>query len=316
LPTFSIVVLTEDRLEDRIFSIQWNELKPFAVKEVYILPKIKREKKVILGEVSKENNLIVFAKKEEGKKESFYMQEFRLVDSYESEKRVAFMKLKTFIPYAQGRLTASYSSYSTLTFSVNIFFQSVGSWDLGGTFGLSSSDSGSTTVGIYGSSVGYISMVIRERFEKWNIYYPYYPNVVDTEYKVYTIRFYPRTMSGDPGEEASVSYTCVKENVPGQGTQGADPPIYYELSSQFSSYHTPASLMWFVSALVALKKIDSPAALLTLAGDISVGPESRTTIVWNTLIWGEKGHKFDVYKASTQWKGLPTAYFYVVEVYT
>jgi len=72
LPTFSIVVLTEDRLEDRIFSIQWNELKPFTVKEVYILPKIKREKKVSLGEVSS-SSVNVRAKKEEGKKESFYM---------------------------------------------------------------------------------------------------------------------------------------------------------------------------------------------------------------------------------------------------
>ncbi|MGB9806731.1 MAG: hypothetical protein ACPLRT_08255, partial [Thermoproteota archaeon] len=265
------------------------------------------------GEVSKENNL-VFAKKEESKKESFYMQEFRLEDSYESEKRVVFMKLQTFTPHSQGRLAAGYSSYSTLTVSVNVFFQSVGSWDFGGTFGLSSSDSGTASVGIYGSSVGYVSMVIRERFEKWNIYYPYYPNLVDTEYKIYTIRFYPKTMSGDPGEEASVSYSLIKES-PGYGTQAADPPVYEELSSQFSSYHTPVSLMWFIGALITLKKVGGPAALLTLVGDLSVGPESRTTIIWHTLIWGEKGYNFGVYKASSQWKGLPTVYFYVTEVY-
>ena len=48
LSTFSIVVLTEDRLEDRVFSVQWKEFKPLINKELYVIPKIKRAKKINL----------------------------------------------------------------------------------------------------------------------------------------------------------------------------------------------------------------------------------------------------------------------------
>ncbi|MGC9202340.1 MAG: hypothetical protein ACP5HX_06695, partial [Thermoproteota archaeon] len=286
----------------------WNELKPFVVKELYILPKIKREKKISLGEVGKENNL-VFAKKEESKDvKNYYLSgtpEYPL-DWYESEKRVVFMKLQT-NAHSVGRLTAGYSSYSTLTFSVSVLFESVGSWDVGGSLGLSSSDSYSYSTSISYSSTGYVSMVIRERYEKW------LTTTDDIEYMVYPIAFYPRTMSGDPGEEAKVGYSIVRCNVPGGGTQAIDPLIYDEISSQYSSYSTSTDLGWFLSLLVSIGKLNPLYDLITLVGDMSIGSESSTTIVWHTQIWGDKGYYFNIYKASSQWKGFPTVYFYVTQ---
>jgi hypothetical protein len=309
LPTFSIVVLTEDRLEDRIFSIQWNELKPFAVKEVYILPKIKREKKVILGEVSKENNLIVLAKKEESKDiKNRYLNgipEYPL-DWYESEKRVVFMKLQT-NAHSVGRLDAGYSSYSTLTFSVTVLFESVGSWDVGGWLGLSSSDSYSYGTSVGYSSTGCISMVVREKYEKW------LTTTDDIEYIVYPIAFYPKTMSADSGEEAKVNYNIIGCNVPGGGTQAIDPRIYNELSSQYSSYSTSTDLGWFLSLLASIGKLKPLYGLITLVGSAQIGSESSTTIVWHTQVWGDKGYYFSIYKASSQWKGFPTVYFCITQ---
>jgi len=95
LPTFSIVVLTEERVEDRIFSIQWKELKPLTVKEFYILPKIKREKKINLGEANSKSSVFVVASKEESKKESYYAQYSYVDGVYEENIRVGTGSIAT-----------------------------------------------------------------------------------------------------------------------------------------------------------------------------------------------------------------------------
>ena len=308
LPTFSIVVLTEDRLEDRIFSIQWNELKPFIVKEVYILPKIKREKKVILGEVSS-SSVNVLAKKEEGKKETFYMLYSYYDKVYEENIRVNIMKGET-DSSSRIHLHAHYKSESALYITASVFWISLGKWDLGGKIGLSSTeDSGWVTSWVGSSSVGYISMVATYRVEHW-VYQEPDGTIEDEEYIAYWARFYPSTMSSDKGEdEADVDYKSIA-TVQGKGIDA--PPMYTDGTSSIDSF-TTVSIPAFKFLVDAFTKVlkDPRVQLIKLVFSGDVKYSGYTAMDMVTDFWGVNGHDYYIYRGKSKWGGIDAVYYKV-----
>jgi 3-phenylpropionate/cinnamic acid dioxygenase small subunit len=308
LPTFSIVVLTEDRLEDRIFSIQWNELKPFAVKEVYILPKIKREKKVSLGEVSKENNLIVLAKKEEGKKESYYMQYSYLDKVYEENIRVNIMKGTT-DSSSQIVLLAHYKSGALLTLSIDTYWTSIGSWNIGGYFGKSSNkDSGWITSGIGYSSTGYISMVATHRIEHW-VYLNPDGTKHDEEYKAYWASFDPSTMNNSKGEDSvSVNYNLITTAL-GKGVEASN-IMYTDGTSSRSSFTVSVPVGKFIQDAATVFQFP-PLVLVTLIFSVDVKYSDTTAMDLVAEFWGANGYYYDIFRGTSKWGSIPAAYYQV-----
>ncbi|MGB9896026.1 MAG: hypothetical protein ACPLN2_09040, partial [Thermoproteota archaeon] len=316
LPTFSIVVLTEDRLEDRIFSIQWNELKPFVVKELYILPKIKREKKVSLGEVSKENNL-VFAKKEESKKESFYMLYSYCDKVYEENVRVNIMK-GTADSTSAIQLLARYTSGSSLFLSIDTYWTSVGSWDIGGSFGLSSSESspgypGFVTSGVgvgSASNVGYISIVATHRIEHW-VYLNPDGTKHDEEYKAYWARFYPSTMNNLKGEdEVSVNYNWIT-TVCGNGISAPGNPIMFsDGTSTSSSLTVSVPVDKFIQDAARALQFP-PLVLADLIFSVSVKYSSTTAMDLIAEFWGQAGYYYYIYRGVSKFGGITAVYYQV-----
>jgi len=311
LPTFSIVVLTEDRLEDRIFSIQWNELKPFAVKEVYILPKIKREKKVSLGEVSKENNLIVFAKKEEGKKESFYMLYEYCDKVYEENIRVTIMKGTT-DSTSQMLLNARYITGRTLYVSADVFWVSVNQWNEGGKIGLSSTESSPgypnyVTSGIGYSSTGYISMVATYRAEHW-VYQEPDGTIEDEEYIAYWKNFDPSTMNNLKGDdEASVNY-CWLTSVYGKGVELSN-VMYNDATSSSTSFTTSIPASGFIFTVASMWY--SPLGFADLIFSADIKRSDTTAMDMVAQFAGANGYYYDIFRGTSKWGGITAVYYQV-----
>ncbi|MGB9760369.1 MAG: hypothetical protein ACPLZG_11125, partial [Thermoproteota archaeon] len=261
-----------------------------------------------------ENNL-VFAKKEESKKESFYMLYSYCDKVYEENVRVNIMK-GTADSTSAILLSARYTSGRTITLSADVFWFSLGEWNVGGSFGLSSSESSPgypswVTSAVPQGSTGYISMVATYRIEEW-IYQEPDGTIEDKEYLAYWARFYPSTMSNLKGEdEVSVNYNWLALAY-GNGLSAGDPPMYNDGTGSSSSFTISAPVWSFLCSVAgAWPGFNTAALVADLIFSLNVKSSSTTAMDLLADFWGQAGHAYGIYRGVSKFGGITAVYYKV-----
>ncbi|MGC9203063.1 MAG: hypothetical protein ACP5HX_10405, partial [Thermoproteota archaeon] len=236
---------------------------------------------------------------------------------YEENVRVNIMK-GTADSTSAIQLLARYTSGSSLFLSIDTYWTSVGSWDIGGSFGLSSSESspgypGFVTSGVgvgSASNVGYISIVATHRIEHW-VYLNPDGTKHDEEYKAYWARFYPSTMNNLKGEdEVSVNYNWIT-TVCGNGISAPGNPIMFsDGTSTSSSLTVSVPVDKFIQDAARALQFP-PLVLADLIFSVSVKYSSTTAMDLIAEFWGQAGYYYYIYRGVSKFGGITAVYYQV-----
>ncbi|MCD6369290.1 MAG: hypothetical protein J7L38_05800 [Thermoproteales archaeon] len=266
-PSFIVVVFTEDGYVDvKGFVLEWRELKPYLFggkKNVIIEPRLKRVRgKPIKVAKPAQASIIPLLDR--------FLQPSRaldgkavLVDYYEAERRVNLGKIyfdpnigegygSLFIGYYQNFKVGISLAFTLLTadvWSINFDFVSIGSSSPGSDKAIANSSNPS----------GYISILVRYRYERWR----YYENgeLIDESFEMWIKNFYPNTIKAERGQDVSIYSWETKYSGCGKGWSE---PTYSEYDFQVDGTRFSVDLLWFANLLGVLKKI--PEALESYAG--------------------------------------------------
>ncbi|RLF02073.1 MAG: hypothetical protein DRJ59_04565 [Thermoprotei archaeon] len=266
-PSFIIVVFTEDGYADiKGFVLEWRELKPYLFggkKNIIIEPRLRRVRgKPIKVTRSTQASVIPLL--------DIFLQSSRvldgeavLVDYYEAEKRVNLGKIyfdpnigegygSLFIGYYQNFKVGISLAFTLITvdvWSIDFDFVSIGSSSPGSDKAIANASNPS----------GYISIIVRYRYEWWKYYENGEP--IDESFEMWIKNFYPNTIKAERGQDVSIHVWDTKYSGYGKGWSE---PTYSEYDFQVDGTRFSADLLWFAGLLDTLGKI--PEALKSYAG--------------------------------------------------
>ncbi|RLE80363.1 MAG: hypothetical protein DRJ51_05965 [Thermoprotei archaeon] len=266
-PSFIIVVFTEDGYADiKGFVLEWRELKPYLFggkKNIIIEPRLRRVRgKPIKVTRSTQASVIPLL--------DIFLQSSRvldgeavLVDYYEAEKRVNLGKIyfdpnigegygSLFIGYYQNFKVGISLAFTLITvdvWSIDFDFVSIGSSSPGSDKAIANASNPS----------GYISIIVRYRYEWWKYYENGEP--IDESFEMWIKNFYPNTIKAERGQDVSIHAWDTKYSGYGKGWSE---PTYSEYDFQVDGTRFSADLLWFAGLLDTLGKI--PEALKSYAG--------------------------------------------------
>ena len=257
-PTIVVTAFTEDGYIGLLaVKLKWEELRPYALggkRTVVVEPNIKRMrgKPIKVSRIAKQSvtplmeALRALPNKPPG--------QAVLVDSYEDENRVNLGKVwfDPNIGSGSGYLSMDYYANIKVGMSLSFAFLSGDSWEIMYDFvNIGSSEPGSADIVVNSNKpTGYISIVVRYRFEHWQ--YLWEGEVVDEEYDMWVTNFHPNTMSTEKGLDVSIQDWDVKYE--GYGN-GMDEPTYKEHTFEVDGHDFAANILWFAKLLVQLGKI-------------------------------------------------------------
>ena len=266
-PSLIVVVFTEDGYADiKGFVLEWRELKPYLFggkKNIIIEPTLKRVRgKPIKVTRSTQASVIPLL--------DIFLQSSRvldgeavLVDYYEAEKRVNLGKIyfdpnigegygSLFIGYYQNFKVGISLAFTLITvdvWSIDFDFVSIGSSSPGSDKAIANASNPS----------GYISIIVRYRYERWKYYENGEP--IDESFEMWIKNFYPNTIKAERGQDVSIHVWDTKYSGYGKGWSE---PTYSEYDFQVDGTRFSADLLWFAGLLDTLGKI--PEALKSYAG--------------------------------------------------
>ena len=262
-PTVVLTIFTEDNYVG-LFAVKlkWDDLKPYALggkKTVIVEPKIKRVKgkPVKISRIAKQSIIPfiripkLFPEKPPG--------QAILVDFYEAENRTNLGKIyfDPSIGNGSGYLSMDYYYYKKVGISLSFAFVSTEEWNIQYDFiSIGSDKPGSADIVVNSNNpVGYISIIVRYRFEHWQ--YLWEGEIIDEEYDLWIVNFYPNTMSTEKGLDVSIQFWNIKYE--GYG-KGINEPTYKEHTFEVDGHAFAVDLLWFAKLLKQLGKIPEAVA--------------------------------------------------------